>query len=342
MTQEQLAEAIGVTVGAVYKWENGRSAPEINLLIELADLFETSVDVLLGYEVRNNDREHIVERLKAYVHDREAADAVKEAEKALKKYPNNFEIVYQSARLFDVKGTEKKDENLLHRALELFSHACLLIDQNTDETVSALFLQVQMAEIYSQLGKPQKAVEILKKNNPCRMNSALIGDILASGCDRPKDAVPYLSEALLDCVVSQIRITMGYFNVFVKRKDYRSAAEILQWALGSFQSLKLPQRTNFLEKTEAMYLLICGDMYLRLGWREVAGDYLRRAKMLAQKFDADPSYAAEHIRFVALEEKSSGHDNLGVTAMEALRHYIEEEADTALIVLWEEIMHETE
>ena len=64
MTQEQLAEALGVTVGAVYKWENGRSTPEVNLLIEMADLFETSVDVLLGYKVRNNDWKHIVRRLK--------------------------------------------------------------------------------------------------------------------------------------------------------------------------------------------------------------------------------------------------------------------------------------
>ena len=48
MTQEQLAEAMGVTVGAVYKWENGLSMPEIRLVVELADLFEISVDYLLG------------------------------------------------------------------------------------------------------------------------------------------------------------------------------------------------------------------------------------------------------------------------------------------------------
>ena len=34
MTQEQLAEALGVTVGAVYKWENGLSTPEIRMLVE--------------------------------------------------------------------------------------------------------------------------------------------------------------------------------------------------------------------------------------------------------------------------------------------------------------------
>ena len=42
MTQEQLAEAMGVTVGAVYKWESKQSNPDFDLIIELADLFEVS------------------------------------------------------------------------------------------------------------------------------------------------------------------------------------------------------------------------------------------------------------------------------------------------------------
>ena len=49
LTQEQMAEALGVTVGAVYKWEAGLSMPEIKLIMEIADFFEISVDILLGY-----------------------------------------------------------------------------------------------------------------------------------------------------------------------------------------------------------------------------------------------------------------------------------------------------
>lgn len=36
-TQEQLAEALGVTVGAVSKWETGLSVPDIQLIVEMAD-----------------------------------------------------------------------------------------------------------------------------------------------------------------------------------------------------------------------------------------------------------------------------------------------------------------
>lgn len=54
-TQEQLAESLGVTPGAVYKWEAGVSQPELAIIVELADLFDTSVDVLLGYEPPSDD-----------------------------------------------------------------------------------------------------------------------------------------------------------------------------------------------------------------------------------------------------------------------------------------------
>ena len=64
LTQEQLAEAMGVSVAAVSKWEQGQSLPEIPMLMELADFFDLSVDALLGYRLRSNDRKSVSERLK--------------------------------------------------------------------------------------------------------------------------------------------------------------------------------------------------------------------------------------------------------------------------------------
>lgn len=102
-TQEQLAESLGVTPGAVYKWEAGLSQPELAIIVELADLFDTSVDVLLGYEVKDNRRQTTAERLRRYRTEKDRA-GLAEAEKALQKYPNDFEIVYRSAGLYRVFG----------------------------------------------------------------------------------------------------------------------------------------------------------------------------------------------------------------------------------------------
>lgn len=48
MTQEQLAERMGVSAQAVSKWENNLSCPDISVLPDLADVFGVSVDELLG------------------------------------------------------------------------------------------------------------------------------------------------------------------------------------------------------------------------------------------------------------------------------------------------------
>ena len=53
-----------MTVGAVYKWESRLSQPELKMIMAMADFFDTSVDVLLGYEMKDNRLQATVERLK--------------------------------------------------------------------------------------------------------------------------------------------------------------------------------------------------------------------------------------------------------------------------------------
>ena len=53
MTQEQLANELGISYQAVSKWETGNSCPDISTLPLLADLFEVSIDELFGREAKN-------------------------------------------------------------------------------------------------------------------------------------------------------------------------------------------------------------------------------------------------------------------------------------------------
>ena len=48
MTQEQLAQELGITAQAVSKWETGQSYPDSTLLPKLAEVFHVRVDELLG------------------------------------------------------------------------------------------------------------------------------------------------------------------------------------------------------------------------------------------------------------------------------------------------------
>ena len=101
LTQEQLAEVLGVTVGAVHKWEAKLSVPELNLIMEMADFFDTSVDVLLGYEMKDNRLAATVQRIKEYRHNKDRSGLI-EAEKALKS-------MGLTVRLTDVIAIEISD-----------------------------------------------------------------------------------------------------------------------------------------------------------------------------------------------------------------------------------------
>lgn len=48
MTQEELAKRLGVKYPAVSKWERGMAYPSMNTVIKMAELFQVSMDVVLG------------------------------------------------------------------------------------------------------------------------------------------------------------------------------------------------------------------------------------------------------------------------------------------------------
>ena len=48
LTQDKLAEQLGVTAQAVSKWENDQSCPDITMLPKLAEIFDITTDELLG------------------------------------------------------------------------------------------------------------------------------------------------------------------------------------------------------------------------------------------------------------------------------------------------------
>lgn len=336
LTQEQLAEVLGVTVGAVYKWEAKLSVPELSLIMEIADFFDTSVDVLLGYEMKDNRLRTTVQRLKQYRHNKDHA-GLSEAEKALKKYPNAFDIVYNSAVLYKVFGLESQDRGLLHRAMELLENSRLLLPQNTDPEISELTIHGNMAEIYLALGESECAVELLKQHNAGGIYSDLIGLSLVSDCGRSEEAVPFLEYALLKNIASLIRVITGYVNVFCSQNDYSSAQAILLWGIDVLSGLKEADTPNFLDKMNSVFFVCLAYAQIKAGNSAAAERSLRSAKEIAEGFDAAPDYEVNAVKFVAHGEEASVHDDLGMTAADGIQKTIASFADRALSALWKEM-----
>ncbi len=49
MSQQALAEVVHVTQQSIHKYEHELAEPDLDVILHLADFFDTSVDYLLGY-----------------------------------------------------------------------------------------------------------------------------------------------------------------------------------------------------------------------------------------------------------------------------------------------------
>lgn len=49
LTQKELASAVGVSVVAVQNWENGKKKPMMDMILSLGNVFQVSIDTLLGF-----------------------------------------------------------------------------------------------------------------------------------------------------------------------------------------------------------------------------------------------------------------------------------------------------
>ena len=335
LTQEQLAEVMGVTAGAVYKWESGMSVPELNLIVELADFFDTSVDALLGYRMKDNRPDAVTERLAAFCRSLDPA-ALQEAEKALKKYPQSFQIVYTCAGVYLAFAAGDHDKAKARRSLELLEKCLLLLPQCTDPSVGEYTIYGNMADAYALLGNWEKGIELLKTHNVGGIFSDTIGAALVMYMDRPQEAEPFLSDALLQSLVSLVNTVTGYVFVFSARGDYASARDIAQWGRNQLIGLKKADAPDFLDKAQALLRILLAHTLLNLSEPEEARRELTEAAGLVRRFDAKPDYGIGTIRFAAAQEDTSLHDGLGSTAAESAETLIRYLKNDALSVLWKE------
>ena len=335
LTQEQLAEVLGVTTGAVYKWEAKLSVPELDLIVEMADFFDTSVDVLLGYRMKDNRLAQTVHRLREYRRGKDRA-GLAEAEKALKKYPHAFEIVYESAVMHSAFGFESGDRNLLRRALELLGQSLPLLPQNKDPEISEQTLYGKMADAYLGLDELDKGIGLLKEHNAGGLYNHKIGHSLAMS-ERTEEAVPFLSEALAKIVSDLIFTIIGYINVLFTRGDYDSARALLCAGIGFFLGLREGDKPNFLDKVSTVLLASLAYAEFLSGQKDEARASLEKAGKLAAFFDASPSYDESDIRFIERIEGASAHDDIGATAADALAHTVKEFENEEFAALWKSV-----
>lgn len=344
MTQEQLAEALGVTTGAVYKWERDMSTPEISLIMEMADLFDTSTDVLLGYEWRNCNAGTAHDRIVALTKEKKFAEAAAESEKAMKKYPNNFNIVYQSALMYLEFGEASQQRKAYVRAIELLDHACNLLAQNQDDTVSEVSIQTQIAKAQLLLGNTDMALYTLKKYNVCGINNAMIGMVLGDYLHNADEAEKYLGRAFSAYIDDINFIMVGYANVFFQRHDYDVAIDCFLWLRTILRGIQPHAELTWFDKYDCILLETIAECYCFKGEFSKARSYLKEAVEKAQRYDlAAPDEIGDMKFFASLHiENQPTYDLYGKTAIDCLQRRINPDDDgvPCMWELWVEVKKE--
>ena len=323
LTQEQMAEALGVTVGAVYKWEAGLSMPEIKLIMEIADFFEISVDTLLGYEQQNGNVENRIQRIKQCIVEKDFEQAVSEAEKALKKYPNNFNVIYAGAMMYMLKFSEEKCEEAMIKSNQLFEKAISLLYQNTEKSVNETTILNHMASNYLAAGDTEKGLEILKQNNICNINSGQIGFIYGVKLKKPEKAQRYLLSSMSEIINKMIYTVGGMAYAHGAAGDENCIWDAL-WLMSFFDSLKEdPDDITFLDKFKAILLAQCAVWEDSFGRSNEAKEYITNAYLLAKQFDGSPVYTVQNIKLLkGMENEGVSFDGIGKTAVEAVENFV--------------------
>lgn len=121
LTQEEVAEYLHITPQSVSKWERGESYPDITLLPALANIFETSIDLLMGMDTirAEETRYNIHRKAIAYQRSGDYDSAEKTYRDALRIYPNKPGMILGLAGTLALKGNTEEAIELMEIGLPI-------------------------------------------------------------------------------------------------------------------------------------------------------------------------------------------------------------------------------
>ena len=148
LTQEELAELLGLTPQSISKWERAESYPDITLLPALANIFETSVDLLIGMDTirAEETRYHIHKKASEFQRIGDYASAEKVYRDALLIYPNKPGMLLGLAGVLALQGKWEDAISYIERGLP--------ISENEKQKAT---MRAVLCFLYLQCGNTERA-----------------------------------------------------------------------------------------------------------------------------------------------------------------------------------------
>lgn len=174
LTQEDVAEYLGITAQSVSKWERQESYPDITFLPALANIFETSVDILLGMDtIRDEETQYNIHKSASeYQRNGDYTSAEKIYRNALKIYPNNAGMLLGLAGVLALSDKTDEAVTLMEKGLPL----CESEKQKATTRAALCFL-------YLKCGRKEKAEQLAAALPHTRESREAIQPLILQGID---------------------------------------------------------------------------------------------------------------------------------------------------------------
>lgn len=290
MTQEQLAEAMGVSVAAVSKWETGQSAPDLGVLVELAEFFQVSVDALLGHTIQGPKLDEELERLLALP----AGEAQALAERLLGRYPNDYRVVDACANAYYKLSIQAADQAAMERSIQLVKR---LFDLMEGQQVRREELLSRLANQYLLLGRPEEALRYYQEGNIQGSNTHSIAQCL-SQLGQHEKALELFSNSIRSQVLNLFGEISALAELWEKLEQPKKGRDALAWGAEMLQGLSSSPGSP-LEKYRSLLLTRLAVAEEALGEPDRAETHLREALALARAHDDAPQKGTQHDSFLA-------------------------------------------
>ncbi len=301
-TQEQLAEAFGVSPQAVSRWENGATYPDITLLPTIASYFDVSIDEIIGFDITRKEEKikEVLKKNRILHNNGDTKKSIELLRQALIDFPNESRLLYCLAQslysLYFQSGeaySETDRQNAASETIELLKKALHYADENFDEGGCC---RQMLVFNYLEIGEYEKAKEIAKKAPfmpTCR-------EMLLPQTLQGKEATEEYQKNIL-------YFTIGlYHNIYELRKrgeytfeeklEISHMAEKLLLLIGG-------ENSGFRQLfTNALQIL---NLYVGIGDKEKMIKYLEKALLYADNCEKRPDKTKYDVPWLCYCENNS-------------------------------------
>lgn len=279
LSQEQLAEAMGVSTAAVSKWETGIAVPELTALTDLADYFEVSIDALVGHIVSDDRKNALLAEMDQLSGEEKYDEAKSVAEKLLQRYPNDAAVADRTASLFYRVYICTGERNAMERSVELTKRLFALEEDPTG--MKRFELMSSLGNQYELLQEWETARKYYTDSNIAGLNDRALAGLLARE-GKDGEAARAISDVLAKDLFHIMTDLIQLANNYNELEETEKADGALLWGIGVLEMLSGEAVEHLMPIKSTMYLSLALSAEMR-GETQRADCFIRSAAGFGEK-----------------------------------------------------------